>query len=216
MRTGRFCRRAAAVVAVISALFLSSAAQAEVLFYSGGTARTDGGIVAGNTFTAFFGATFNSLGFIDVGSDGLAGSYQVGIWDSSQNLLASATVTPSSPLINGFRYAAIPATTIPSGQTFTIGALLPASPADAWIENPLLILGVGFTGAGTGRFVTSGTLAFPTTLDPENETYAVANASDVVVPEPAGLLPLLCAGIACVRRARRQRRRRSAYGHSGR
>ena len=139
MRTGRFCGRVVAVIVVASASLLAGAAQAEVLFPIGGTTRTDGGIVAGNTFTAFFGQTFNSLGFIDVGSDGIAGSYDVGLWDSSQTLLASATVTPSSPLINGFRYAAIPATTIPSGQTFTIAAVLPASPADPWMENSLLV-----------------------------------------------------------------------------
>ena len=139
----------------------------KIFSYTGGSATNSGGIVAGNTFTAFGGQTFNSLGFIDIGSDGIAGSYQLRQWDtSSQALLASTTVTPSSRLINGFRYSSVPATTIPNGAQFTIGALLPVGPiAEAWMVNTGLALGPGFGGAGTGQFVGSPTLAFPTSND---------------------------------------------------
>src|SRR5437868_5543578 len=90
------------------------------------------GRVVGSVFHAINDITFNSLGFIDVNSnisnfnnfgtpDGLHDSYLVGIWlNSTQTLLASATVTPASPLsdFSQFRYAGIPATTIPAGQDF--------------------------------------------------------------------------------------------------
>jgi len=76
-----------------------------------------GGQVVGSIFTAQTTQTFNSLGFIDVGMNGLVGSYEVGIWlASTQTLLASTWVTPASPLgvishpniFEMFRYAPIP------------------------------------------------------------------------------------------------------------
>lgn len=211
MRNGKMPAPAvsAALVAVIVSFTATRASQAaEVIFsYVGGTQRTDGGIVAGSTFTAFGNPTFNSLGFVDVDSDGISQSYTVGIWDTAtQTLLQSTTVTPSSTLINGFRYAPIPATSIPNGTQFTIGALLPAGPTDPWIDNTLNILGVGFGGAGQGQFVASGTLVFPTTLDDSN--YAIVNASDAVVPEPAAgaLLAACAAGTLLSRRRRRATR----------
>jgi hypothetical protein len=207
MRFESIRRRVAPVIGVVLALFATTCvSHAQVIFaYFGGNQRTDGGIVAGNTFTTFSPQTFNSLGFIDVGDDGLVGSYQVGLWDSSQNLLASTTVTPSAPLTSGFRYASIPPTLVPAG-TFTVGALLPASPADPWIDNTTLVLGAGFAGAGTGQYVSSGSLVYPTTTDSGN-VYAVANASQAVVtPEPVGAVSL----IMCAMAGGLLRRRRSS------
>ena len=169
----------------------------------GGTQRTDGGIVAGNTFTALGGQTFNSLGFIDIGNDGLLQSYTVGIWDTAtQNLLQSAVVTPTSPLINGYRYAPIPATFLPNNTQFTIGALLPAGTVDPWLDDTTNVLGVGFTGSGQGQFISSLTLVYPTTFDDGN--YAIANASATIVPEPAtlGTLGAAAASLLLVRRRR--------------
>lgn len=202
--------RGAVVGAVVAIAFsivgTQRASAADVIGAWGGTVtqRTDGGIVAGNSFgTASFGTqTINSLGFVDVGSDGISGSYQVGLWDASQTLLASTIVTPSSPLINGFRYAPIAPVTLPNNSTFTIGALLPANPSDPWLEAQFLTLGVGYTGQGLGRFQSSGTLVFPGTLD--DTPYVVVNASDVVVPEP-GVLGVI--GVALL--AGRVRRRRA-------
>lgn len=170
---------------------------------TGGSGTFQGGLMAGNSFTAPNGATFNSLGFIDLGSDGIHDSYQVGLWDTNtQTLLASTTVTPSSTLINGFRYASIPPTTITPGESFTIAARLDSTQVDGWITNATLADGVGFTGAGTGRFLgTNVALAFPTSND--GVTYAVANASDAIVPEPATLgLASLAAGLLLFRRSR--------------
>jgi hypothetical protein len=188
--------------------FVTTAEGVEVVFLAGATTatRTDGGLVAGQTFNTFapFGSqTFNSLGFIDVGEDGLVGSYDVGIWDQSQTLLASTTVTPSSPLIGGFRYAAIPPTVIPAGQSFTIGALIPPSPSDPWLEVQFVVLGVGFTGAGTGQYDGSLSLIYPATFD--DTVYGVVNASTQVVPEPASLA--LFAGGAVLLTIRRLRSR---------
>jgi hypothetical protein len=194
----------ALVFVVIVATGARPVSAAEVIGGYGGTVttRTDGGIVAGNSFgTASFGTyTINSLGFVDVGNDGIAGSYQVGIWDASQTLLASTTVTPSSPLINGFRYAPITPVNLPNNSTFTIGALLPTNPSDPWLEAQFLVLGAGYTGAGFGQFQPSATLVYPGTL--VNNSYVVVNASDVIVPEP-GSLGLLVGAALLARRTRR-------------
>ena len=180
-----------------------------------------GGQTVGSILTATTTQTFHSLGFIDVNAttcnqgtctpDGLLGSYQVGIWlASTQTLLASAWVQPTSPLgtfLDGgyqFRWASIPTVTIPAGQQFVIAALLPASPLDPFLVNPTYLNKTGITGSGLGRFEVGGTLTYPT----QNYlgTYAVANASeDSYVPEPTTAVSLFFGliGLATFRRHRR-------------
>src|SRR5688572_11287106 len=65
-------------VAVVALLTASANAQ-QIIFAGSGSQRTDGGIVAGSAFNAGGAKSINALGFIDVGNDGLAGSYQVGL-----------------------------------------------------------------------------------------------------------------------------------------
>lgn len=180
-----------------------------------------GGQTVGSILTATTAQTFNSLGFIDLNAttchqfsctaDGILGTYQVGIWlASTQTLLASAWVQPSSPLgtvLDGgyqFRWASIPTVTIPAGEQFVIAALLPASPLDAFLVNPSYLNKTGITGPGLGRFEIGGTLTYPT----QNYlgTYAVANASeDSYVPEPTTAVSLVfgLTGLATFRRHRR-------------
>jgi len=208
--------RAVSALVLMAIVCGAGAAHATPVYWTGtvGTATFQGGQVAGSIFTAATAQTFNSLGFIDVnasgnpnaGPDGLLGSYQVGIWlVSTQTLLASALVTPASPLgaFENFRYAPIPTTTIPAGQQFVIAALLPDNPLDAWLVNDAHTNSVGVTGAGGGRFEIGGTLSYPTQI--AGSVYSVANASDlVVVPEPStGLLGVAgLLGCAGWRRAR--------------
>jgi PEP-CTERM motif len=206
-----FFNKLRAVPALVSIAVVCGAGVAHALpayyptFPAWATATFQGGRVAGSIFTATTAQTFNSLGFIDLNAsspltgapDGLLGSYQVGIWlVSTQTLLASAIVTPASPLGVGefFRYAPIPTTTIPAGQQFIIGALLPATPLDAWLNDDAHVDSVGISGAGTGRFEIGGTLTYPTQIpaplpDSHIPIYSVANASSTIVPEPStGLL----------------------------
>src|SRR5690349_4278469 len=130
--------KALSAIAIVCPLLVvcapAPAATPPMFSYTGGVATFQGGIVAGTSFTVGGDETITSLGFVDPGGDGLAASYEVGLWDTNtQTLLASTTVTPSSKaLIGGFRYAPIPATTIPGGSSFTIGALLPPTLLDAW------------------------------------------------------------------------------------
>ena len=186
-------RNALLLVCTLCATILNaaSAARAQVIqAYFGAptpTQRTDGGQVVGVSFTSF-GGTISSLGFFDFGSDGLAASYQVGLWDASQNLIDSVTITPTSPLYNEFRYEAITPVTIgtfANPQSFTIGALLPPDLSDVWLSNVFVILQAGFAGAGTGQYTSpSASLVYPATTDTTN--YIVVNANGPV-PEPGSL-----------------------------
>src|SRR5262245_54068489 len=186
--TSRVLAHSAALILILTT---TSHAPAQILTLgAGGSPRSDGGKVVGITLNSY-GQTITSLGFYDHNQDGIAASYQLGLWDSSQNLLATATVTPSSPLTGDFRYAAISPITIGTPSTpaaFTIGVLLPPNPADIWLDNTTLVLFSGFTGAGTGQFSSpSGSLIYPTTFD--SSPYYVVNANGPAppVPEPATL-----------------------------
>ena len=195
MRIGRM----GLVCAVAAVLALSAGAMAQqIIFVGGGTQRNDGGIVAGSALGTASSQNINALGFIDVGDDGINGSYQVGLWDSGGSLIASATLTPSDPLINGFRWTQISPVVLPSGS-FVVGALLPNSPPDPWLHNATLNLGPGYFGSGEGRFISSAVLTYPTTADTGNN-YIVANAGNLVVPEPASMGLFGVAALALRRR----------------
>ena len=96
--------RTAAMLAVVTGI-AASLAHAEVtpiIDFTGGTAV---GVIAGNTATAGFSftvttvTTISGLGFLDVGSNSLTDSHQVGLWTSSGTLLGSAVVDGSSTAV---------------------------------------------------------------------------------------------------------------------
>jgi hypothetical protein len=157
----------------------------------GGDPRTDGGMVVGIPLNSL-GNTITSLGFYDHNSDGINASYQLGLWDENQNLVRTATVTPASPLTDGFRYASIPPFTIGSfgdPETFTIGVLLPSDLQDTWLDNAFIVLNIGYTGQGIGQYSgATNSLIYPSTLD--DLAYYVVNANGPAppyVPEPASI-----------------------------
>jgi hypothetical protein len=184
-----------------------------------------GGVVAGVSYATLEDVTFNSLGFIDLPNvaptqwqlfygvdDGLLGTYQVGIWrNDTQELLASTTVGPNSVSLDPssyFRWSPIPATTIPANTAFTIAALLPANPQDAWLLDTYSVNSIGIVGPGGGRLLDPATtLSFPpsASLGTFTGMQVIANASTyivTVVPEPATAL-LLLAGFAFLSASRR-------------
>jgi hypothetical protein len=169
-------------------LLLAPTVRGQAIFsQTGGMTRSDGGKVVGVTLNSY-GQTISSLGMYDSG-DGLSTSYTVGLWDSSQTLIASVLVTPGSTLVGDFRYENITPVTIgsfPNPQPFTIGVLLPSVMQDVWLDQATFTLGAGFAGAGDGQFTVSGSLVFPSTIDTGN-SYYVVNAGPAVIPEPATL-----------------------------
>jgi hypothetical protein len=198
------------VAALASAPFaMHSNAEAQILFPIGGSARSDGGQVVGISLNSM-GQTITSLGFYDHGGDGIAASYQLGLWDSSQTLVRTATVTPSSPLTGDFRYASIAPITLGSisnPEMFTIGVLLPQVMNDTWLDDALLVLAPGFTGAGDGQFSgPSNSLVYPGTYEPSG-AYVVVNANGPappLVPEPSTFALLTTAAVLSLLNGRRR------------
>lgn len=78
----------------------------------------------GYDFTLSTAAIVSSLGVQDQGSDGLATSHPVGIWNSVGTLVASGTVPAGTAgsLKNGFRYVSITPVSLPAGS-YRAGAL---------------------------------------------------------------------------------------------
>jgi len=56
----------------------------------------------------------------------LPASMQVGLWDGSQKLLATATVYDTDPLSGNFNYSTITPVTLSPGQTYVVAGLVPA------------------------------------------------------------------------------------------
>lgn len=178
-----------------------------------GLLGTNGDRVAGQEYTATTSVTLNSLGFIDLNNtnpvgggssgDGLLGSYQVGIWNATtEQLLASTTVTTDSTLINGYRYSPIAATTLTAGEHFIIGALLPANMQDPYLVNINNTDYSAFSGPGA-IFVQLGatSLVFPTETptDMGSMSAGIVNASDAIVapvPEPTSVALVSLGGLA--------------------
>jgi hypothetical protein len=72
---------------------------------------------AGYQFTLSAAVNVNALGYWD---DGLGNNHQVGIWDSSNLLVTSATVLGTDTLVGHFRYQSIVDVILGAG-TYTIG-----------------------------------------------------------------------------------------------
>lgn len=90
----------------------------------GGTELSDPrSVILGWSFNLSQASVVNALGVYDSSSDGLVGSFEIGLWDSSQNLLATVSVSgTSNQLDSGFRWAEIPSLSLNSG-VYVVGAL---------------------------------------------------------------------------------------------
>ena len=73
--------------------------------------------------------TVTSLGAYQPPGRSYAETHPVGIWDSGGGLLASATVTSSSPQVGDWRFETITPLTLTSGQTYRIGSFFFNDPA---------------------------------------------------------------------------------------
>lgn len=107
------------------------------IFYGGSS-----GDVVGFRFTMNSAQAVQSLGVWNgdtLGGGGLDNAHQVGIWDDTQTLIASATVTPSSPITGDFRYESVSPVVLNPGTTYTIGALYTATDDDGYLSNPTVV-----------------------------------------------------------------------------
>ena len=99
-------------------------------FTGGSDIAAGGNATVGWSFTVLSSVDVDGLGFFDFESNGLLSSHQVGLWNSSGTLLASATVTSGSTVVastslNGqWLFESIAPVTLNSGETYTVGAEL--------------------------------------------------------------------------------------------
>jgi hypothetical protein len=120
-------------IAIMAAsLAVAMSAKASVVVYAtppigGGTyyAGPPSGTI-GSEFTVSSGLTVYQAGVFDYGSDGLAASHDVGVWNlATGQLLDTATVAAGTvdPLINGFRWTTLATPLILTpGITYVVGA----------------------------------------------------------------------------------------------
>lgn len=163
-------------------------------YFSGSNPQV--GYTIGWDFTVTNGPIFVShLGYYDYAGDGLGGSHEVGIFDSSGNLLASNTVAAGvtellvgDPTLGWFRYHALSTDLVlQPGSTYRIGGV--GSDNDAAQNSPQnltvgtrLVLGDSYsTPTGTG------VLTFPTTFisGPENP---FSGPNFLYIPEPSTVM----------------------------
>jgi hypothetical protein len=164
--------------------------------------NTTGSSLANAPFTLGWQFTTNqqisvtNLGIFDDSLNGLADSYQVGIWNSSGTLLGTATVLSGTadPLVNQFRYASLSGgpITLAAGQTFEIGALyLDGSDGVIFPGDATGFASAPFITFDQSSFAAGGTLSDPTFSASTDPSYFGPNFEAVAVaatPEPSSLI----------------------------
>ncbi len=113
-------RRLTVMVLAVATLMLQTAAAetAAIDPKNSGSDFYQGSYSLGFAFTVLSPVTVTALGFYDAGKNGLNAPHQVGIYDGSCNLLASAVVAPGDTLVGSFRYHAISPVVLGPGKYY--------------------------------------------------------------------------------------------------
>ena len=205
------------------ALLCSSLASADIIYsFTGGGAFNGTNLTYGFRFTPVVDITVSSLGFFDRDANGLSGSHRVGIWDLSQNLLLSTTVTTLNSTLGGstvtipggpvgrFRFTPVPATQLTAGTTYVIGGADEGS-ADNWfgsVTNQALAPSLATVTSG-GFASTSTGFLYPGSGIVNGTGWGIVSfEANATVPEP-GTTALLGVGLALGSAVLRRRVRRN-------
>ena len=153
----------------------------------------------------------SALGTFDAGADGLNVAHDVGIWNSSGTLLASATVPSGTAgaLDSSYRFVSISPLALSSGATYYVGAVYFVSDSDGWLQDPLtLVTAAEITYLSRRYQSSSGTLVFPNLAGSGTTGYFGGNfqfgGSAVGVPEPS-TFALFATGLGILLAARKRR-----------
>ena len=123
----------------------STAAMADpaIVLTSPGSEYSGAQFTLGFEFSVSSGQMLTALGAYDSGADGLAGAADVGLWDTSGNLLASAVVPAGTggTLDGLFRFTSIAPFALVGGTHYVVGAFEPSDNASS--------LGTGQGGTGS-------------------------------------------------------------------
>jgi hypothetical protein len=133
----------------------------------------------GLVFTSNSTLSIDALGIYYQSS--LTAPEQVGLYDASGNLLASATVSLSDNLMGGYLFHGIAPVTLTAGNTYTVDAYVGNNP---WAYGTAAPITSGVTFKNS-TYLYSGGLAFPTATG--GYTYYGPNLEIVSNPEPRGL-----------------------------
>ncbi|HEY6767159.1 MAG TPA: DUF4082 domain-containing protein [Candidatus Sulfotelmatobacter sp.] len=170
-------------------LLSASAARADtagISFTSPGNSINNAqGFSLGFVFTATSSFAVDSLGYYDNG--GLTEVHQVGLYNSSGTLLASATVTGTGTQVGFFNYTAISDVDLIAGQTYQVVGT-------SGFVDPYAFETVGFSTASNitfdeNRYTGGNTLAFGTITEPSvtNGWFGPNFEEASTVPEPSTL-----------------------------
>jgi uncharacterized protein (TIGR03382 family) len=198
------------------ALTISPIAHAAVLYEAPNDTQSNTflvGYTIGASFTV--GASdvsVSHLGIYDQGSNGLVGTYDLGLWSANDTTTPLAQVSisggTSATAINYFQYTSLATPiTLVSGETYYIGAFY-GSAADGWGDSPSLPAGISSSFVNyVGRVQAGPSLTFPTISGQPGAPYTAINFQYSVIPEPANAASL--AAMALLAFAGLQRRRKA-------
>jgi hypothetical protein len=133
-----------------------------------------------------------SLGVWDHLGDGLLNRHEVGLWDSSETLLARRFVSAGTAgiLDGGFRFTDIPAVLLTVGQTYYVAATFDGPGDDLWTVDPSTLITAPDIAYDSRRFAYGATLVFPALAGGARTGYWGGNVRLESVPEPTTLLLL--------------------------
>jgi hypothetical protein len=161
----------------------------------------------GTVFTANANFSVDSLGFYYGNQASVTSSEEVGLYDGSGNLLASAWVSPAGPQTDGFVFQSIAPVALTAGQTYTVDAFVGLN---GWAWGPVPATDPRVTWDNS-TYVYTGALTFPTaSYFGTTESYYGANftmTGSAVVPEP-GSFALLGGGLLVLGGALKRGRRK--------